>query len=202
MLGLVLKNNTIDNQANEDAGETRISEAKTVLGRRRNSAVTFGLAVHVQVTAEATNLLADDGTEDNCDELEGKLLRVETVARGVDLRNFDGEKHAAETEDHGVAQNRNEDVDVANEQSRTVEIAELERSWVNATEGEILALESRSLRLRLATDVEGLGAEEEVEDELNCVDNGIDAINPDIAAGVVCDKAHDERSHARAQGDE
>jgi len=68
-----------------------------------------------------------------------------------------------------------------------------ERIGIDALEGQIFLLESRSTVLDTTSDVACLGSKEDIEDELTKVDDGKDIVDPAVA-DILSHETHQERS--------
>ncbi len=65
-------------------------------------------------------------------------MRIELEFLAKELRELDGDQHRAEEERHGVCDGRNNDAGLEEEGQGVNEVAECERSGVDAREVEIL----------------------------------------------------------------
>lgn len=87
-----------------------------------------------------------------------------------ELGQLDGDEDAAEEEDHGVSDGREEDAEFAGKEERLDELKGLDGRRIDAPELEILLLEGRALVGGPSADVAGFWAKEEVEEELDAID--------------------------------
>lgn len=79
---------------------------------RRSSLVagkTSRLTLHPPVAQWTCQLLTNNTSDDDAEELKADLLWIETELGDEDLRNLDGEEDGAETEDDGIRGRGNED---------------------------------------------------------------------------------------------
>ena len=138
--------------------------------RRRAAGDAARAEGHPGVGGVAAELLAQEGADDEPEELQAELLRVEGELGLEQLGHFDGVEDAAEEEDHGVGARGGEDGDVGEERERVVEFVERKGGGIDAPERQVFPLEGRGgLGGHVGADVAGLRAEEEVEDELDGV---------------------------------
>lgn len=140
--------------------------------------------VHPQVRHTSTNLLANDGADNDGDHLQTILLRVEAEQLGEELRDLDRDHDARPQEFHCVGDCGENDAWVRDVCEGLDEIVKGEGGRVDAAEGHVLLLEGGLLGLRgvfddggglglgglAGADVSGFGTEEEVEDELEPID--------------------------------
>lgn len=127
-------------------------------------------AVHPGIGQDATELLADDRTDDEAEELETELLLIEVEFLAEQLGQLDGDEDAAEEEGHGVGDGGEEDAELAAEEEGLDELVGANGGRIDATELEVLLLEVRAVVSDTVADVAGFGAEDEVENELDAVD--------------------------------
>lgn len=85
------------------------------------------------------------------------------------LRNFDGDQDAAKHEDHGVSDRRNHDGRIPGHREWLDKVVDAEWSRVNTTERQILLLEVGAMMFDAAANIAGLGAKEEIENELDSI---------------------------------
>ena len=100
-LGSLLEANAEDDDTDHGKDETHVAEPKSIL-RLGTSAKLLSTLVHPEITDPATELLANDKTDHDAEELKAELLRVQAEFRKEQLRNFDSEKHTAEPENDRV----------------------------------------------------------------------------------------------------
>lgn len=86
-----------------------------------------------------------------------------------ELRQLDGDEHAAEEEGHGVGDGGEEDAELAAEEEGLDELVCGYRRWVDAAELEVLLLEVGAVVSDACADVAGFRPEEEVQNELDAV---------------------------------
>ena len=115
-------------------------------------------------------MFADDGADDETEELKTKLLRVEAKFHAEELGEFDGDEHGSEEEDHGVGDGGDQDGGISGHGEGLDEFPEREGFRVDASEVEVFLSEIRALVVDAGADVASLWAEEEVEDQVDTVD--------------------------------
>lgn len=164
----MLKTNAEKDQANHSKQESKVAEPKPVF-RSGATAKLLGAPVHPKITGPTAKLLANDQTDEDTEELQAELLRVEFELWKEELRDFHGEENAAEAEDDRIGDSRDPNGSVAEERQGLNELVETERLGVDAPEVQILLLECGNVVAHFIAHVEGFGAEEEVGDELNAV---------------------------------
>lgn len=164
----LLEANTEDNQTDHCKDEAHVTEPKSVLGLGTSSKL-LGALVHPEIADSATELLADDKTDHDAEELEAELLRVKAEFGKEKLRNFNSEEYTAESEDDGVGDCGDPDGCVTEKRERLNEFVEAEGRRVDTLEVEVFLLESRDVVADDVAHVECLGTEEEVGDELHAV---------------------------------
>lgn len=164
----LLQTNVEDDEANHGKHETTVTKPKPVF-RSRVASNLLSALVHPQITDSASKLFANNETDHNTKELEAELLGVETKLGEEKLRNLDGEKNAAEAEDHRVGDCGDPNRSVAEKEKRLNKLDRLEGGRVNALEVEVLLLESGDFVANDIAHVKGLGTEEEISNELYAV---------------------------------
>ena len=163
---------TKHNQAHHSEQEPRIRQPQPIL-RRRRATSTAGLRTDEPVAERAGQLLADNGADDDAEELQADLLRVEGELGQEELGDLDGDEDGGEAEDDAVRDRGHEDGGVAGEEEGFDEFDGAEGRWVDAAaDGEVFLLEGGPAVGDAAAHVACFGAEEEVEDELDAVDLG------------------------------
>lgn len=155
----LLQTNVEDDEANHGKHETTVTKPKPVF-RSRVASNLLSALVHPQITDPASELFANDETDHDTKELEAELLGVETKLGEEKLRDLDGEKNAAEAEDHRVGDCGDPDRSVAEKEKRLNELNRLEGGRVDALEVEVLLLESGDFVANDIAHVKGLRAEE------------------------------------------
>lgn len=188
-------NNTGDGQRLAD-----VAEPEAVLGGRRGARLLAAL-VHPHVGEAAADLLADDGAQDEGQELQADLLGVELVLFGEDLRDLDGRHDVGPQEDHRVRDGREQDHGLGKVHKRVVKVAQPQGVGVDAPEAEVALLEMgrAGLNGKVAA-VQGLGAQEQVQHELHKVGDGEDEVDPAVV-DAQRDEAEQERRDRHADGD-
>jgi len=199
--GGLLQTNAEEDQTDHGEEEADITEPKSVL-RWWASSEFLSALIHPEVTDSATELLADDKTDHDAEELKAKLLGVQSELGKEELRDLNGEKDTAESEHDGVRDGRDPDRSVAEEKHGLDEFDQLQRRGVDTLEVEVLLFEGGNIVSDHIAHVEGLRSEEEVSDELDTVRDCEDPVNPSEATSVVDDESHEERSTGRAKSDE
>jgi hypothetical protein len=164
----LLKANAEHNDTDHGKDETHVAEPKSVL-RLRTASKLLSALVHPEIADPATELLADDKTDHDTEELKAKLLGVETELGKEQLRNLDGEQNTTEAEDDGVGDCGNPDGGITEEREGLDELVETERRGVDALEVEVFLLEGRNVVADDVAHVKSFGTKEEVGDELHTV---------------------------------
>lgn len=119
-----------------------------------------GATIHPEVGEGAAELLADDGADDEREELVSELLGVEGELLAEQLREFDGHEDGAEEEGHGVGESGDGDAGFGDEGEGVDEIVGAEGRWVDAMECEVFFAEGGSGVLGAVAEVARFGAEE------------------------------------------
>ena len=139
----------------------------------------LGTAIDEDVGKRSTKLLADDATNNDTQKLQTDLLGIEAEFRDEDLRDLDGKEDGAEAEDKGVGDGGDDDGGMFGEREGCDEFDWLKRRGVDAAEGGVFGFEGGEVvvgahGIGSGADVARLGAEEEIEDELDGVDLDVD----------------------------
>ena len=113
--GGLLQTDAEEDQTDHGEEEADVAEPQSVLGRRASSKFLSAL-VHPEIADSAAELLADNKTDHDAEELETELLGVESELGDQKLRNLDREKDAAESEHDGVSDSGDPDGSVAEEE--------------------------------------------------------------------------------------
>lgn len=163
------RGNQEDHHPDDRERESRVAEPQSEFRGRRTTNF-LRAAVHPGVRQDATELLADDGADDDAEELEAELLLVEAEFLAEELGQLDGDEDTAEEEGHGVGDGGEEDAELAAEEEGLDELIGADGGGVDAAELEVLLLEVGAVVRAACADVAGFGAEEEVKDELDAVD--------------------------------
>lgn len=198
--GGLLQTHAEEDQADHGEEEADVAEPQSVLGRRASSEFLRTL-VHPEIADPATELLADDKTDHDAEELEAELLRVQAELGEEELRNLNGKQNAAESEYDGIGDSRDPDGSVTEEGQGLNEFGQLQWRGVDTLEVEVLLLESGDVVADDIAHVKGLGSEEQVGEELDAVGDCEDPVDPSEVTGVVDDESHEERATGRAHGD-
>lgn len=158
-------NNTTDGQS-----VTNVAQPQTVLVGW-SLASRFLAHKHPAIGNQTADLFTDHGTENDPQELKTDFLGVEAELLGHDLGDLNGEHDATPEEDHGICGGGDEDPGLGEVAQGLDEVPEAQRSRINAAEvEEMTLLGGHLLGNTLLADIQGLGAEEEVDDELDSVD--------------------------------
>lgn len=86
-----------DHHPDDSETESRVAEPQSELRGRRTTDL-LRATVHPGVGEDAAELLADDGPDDDAEELETELLLVEVEFLAEELGQLDGDEDAAEKE--------------------------------------------------------------------------------------------------------
>lgn len=127
-------------------------------------------SVHPRVGHDAAQLFADDGADDQTEELETELLWVEAEFHAEELWEFDGDQDGTEEEDHGVGDGGDQHGGIAGHGEGLDEFPEVEGFRVDASEVEVFLSEVRAFMRDAAADVASFWAKEEVKDKMDTVD--------------------------------
>ena len=151
------------------------------------------LTAHPKAAAPG-QLLTEDRADDEANKLQADLLGVEAEFRREDLGDLHGAEDGNKVEYDRVRDGWNDDTRVRKKVDGRKELTDGNRFLADPPKVEILALKGGLLGIGfgLATTVERLRREEEVEDELNSVSCDKDPVYPFPATGVVGYKSHYE----------
>jgi len=199
--GCLLQTNAEEDQADHGKKEASVTEPQSVLGRRASSEFLSSL-VHPEIANSAAELLTDNETDHDAEELKAKLLRIQSEFGEEKLRDLNREKDTAESENDRVGDGWYPDGSVAEEEHGLDELDKLQRRRIDTLEVKVLLLESRDVVSDHVAHVKGLGSEEEVGDELDAVRDCKDPVDPSEATGVVDNKPHEEGSARRAKSNQ
>lgn len=126
--------------------------------------------IHPIIAQNSPKLFTNHTPDNDTEKLEAELLGIEFEFLTEELREFDGDEHAAEEKGHRVRDGGDEDAGFGGEFEGVVEIADGEGARVNALKGHVFLFEGGLDVLDAAADVAGFEAEEDVEAELDAVD--------------------------------
>lgn len=164
--------NSEDNETDNDQEETKVAQPQAILRCRSDLATLLSPSVDPKVAQRTAHLLANEGANDQTQELKANLLRVEGELFDKDLRDFNGEEDAGEAKDDCVGKGGNHDRGILGEACWLNKLIPVEWLRVKTLEVEVLSLEGTAGVLDALTDVTCLGAEEEVSNKLYTVDLG------------------------------
>lgn len=154
----------------------------------------LGFAMHPEITQSAADLFANETPDDDAEELETDLLRVEAEFGDEELWDFYGEEHTAEAKDHGICNRGDQDGGILEETERLDEFVHFEGFGVETAKGEVFLLERRSDVLDSFANIQSFRLEEESEEELDAVDDGEHAVDPSVVSCLGHHETHDEWS--------
>lgn len=97
-----------DHQSAYREQETRVAEPETVFWGW-TSVDLLGLSIHPEIRQVSSQLLANNSANDDAQELQAELLRVESEPGEEELWDFNRGQDGCEEEDHGVRDSRNRD---------------------------------------------------------------------------------------------
>lgn len=158
-----------DNGPHNGTNVAQVAEPQTVLGLRLPLDL-LRTHVHPEVGHHTAQLLTDERSNDRTQELETQLLRVELELVLEQCRDLDSRQDVAQKEDHSIGSRGDHHAGIHEHRKRPHKFVPGERSWVNPTQLQIFSLPRRLLGIGLAVDVSGLGAKEQVQNELDAVD--------------------------------
>lgn len=158
-----------NNHADNPERKSWVAEPQSEL-RRGRAANLLCATIHPGIGQDATELLADDGADDDSEELEAELLLIEVELLAKELGQLDGDEDAAEEKGHGVGDGGEEDAELSAEEEGLNKLVGLDGGGVDAGELEVLLLDIRAVVRDTRADVAGFGTEEDVENELDAVD--------------------------------
>ncbi|PIB00426.1 hypothetical protein CB0940_02062 [Cercospora beticola] len=108
LLGL-LKADAKDDDADHAKCEANVRQPETMLSRRCPVSQPLGFMIHPEVAQTSADLLADDTSDNDAQELQADLLSIESEFRHKELRDFHCKQNTAEAEDDRVRDCRNDD---------------------------------------------------------------------------------------------
>lgn len=209
----VLKLDTEDEDTDESKNEAGQAEWQAHFGLAV-AVCALGAPHHPEVRATPGDDLTKHRADDGSDELKADLLRVEAVLATEESGDLDRKEDVRVREDESVCAGREEDRELRDHGERADDLDRdmRPRCWRDALEGEEQApvgrlllggLSERCIGARRAAgrtvEAGRLGCQEDVEEELCQVDDGEEVERPLPLAGVVDNRAHDERSDRRAE---
>lgn len=126
--------------------------------------------VHPEIRQSTTYLFANNRANNGAEKLQAQLLSVEMELLPEQLGNFDRDHNAAEEENHGICDGRNDNTSAFHEEKRLNKFRQLQRSWVNALKVEVLLLKIGATVLNAFAKVASFRSEERIQNKLDPID--------------------------------